>query len=279
MKKYILPVCCFLVFQGIFPGACPGKTVILHLNFRLARETLPVVENMLSPEGRASADARTNSLVVTDTPERIDGIRTFLSEYDRPARQVMITVRFSESGADRRQRVSGDARISGKDWTAVIGKKRKDGVRVRVEDREQRRERTSEYFIHTLSGSEAYIVTGKEVPYTERWRYLCGRYACYEEVTDLRRIETGMVVTPVVLEDRALLEITPQIARQVPGRKKDTVRFTKASTRLSVPFGRWVEIGGADQSANEVVREILSRGGDEGKSSVSIFLKVEPVGR
>ena len=60
-----------LVFSLFF--VCPGsafssrsETVIIRLKFRVATEVLPVVESMLSQDGKSTADPRTNSLVVTD---------------------------------------------------------------------------------------------------------------------------------------------------------------------------------------------------------------------
>jgi type II secretory pathway component GspD/PulD (secretin) len=132
-----------------------------------------------------------------------------------------------------------------------------------------------EYSITTMSGSAAYILAGKEVPYRQRWTYLSRRYGGYMDTVVLRRIETGMEVTPIVMGNRAQIEITPRISHEDPEGKRGVVRFTKASTVLSAPLGRWVTIGGADQRSNEVIREILKSGSAKRDSSMVISLKVE----
>jgi type IV pilus assembly protein PilQ len=47
----------------------------------------------LSPRGRVTADDRTNTLLVVDTPERVEEIRTLVSKLDKPVQQVLIESR------------------------------------------------------------------------------------------------------------------------------------------------------------------------------------------
>ena len=47
----------------------------------------------LSPRGRVTADERTNTLLVVDTPERVEEIRTLISKLDKPVQQVLIESR------------------------------------------------------------------------------------------------------------------------------------------------------------------------------------------
>lgn len=48
---------------------------------------------ILSTQGRSGVEAKTNSLVVVDTDERINSIAQLLKEIDRPAKQVLIEAR------------------------------------------------------------------------------------------------------------------------------------------------------------------------------------------
>ncbi|MFL6624043.1 MAG: type IV pilus secretin PilQ [Sulfurifustis sp.] len=52
---------------------------------------------LLSPRGQVSVDARTNSLLVQDTPAKIQEIRKLIAKLDRPVRQVMIETRLVEA--------------------------------------------------------------------------------------------------------------------------------------------------------------------------------------
>ncbi len=48
---------------------------------------------MLSDRGSVAIDARTNTLMVTDTPDRVEAIQKLVRDLDRPVRQVQIESR------------------------------------------------------------------------------------------------------------------------------------------------------------------------------------------
>jgi len=53
-----------------------------------------------------------------------------------------------------------------------------------------------------------------------------------------------MEVRPIIVGDHAYIEITPRISHEVSKGQKEIIRFTKASTELTVPLGEWVDIAG-----------------------------------
>ena len=53
------------------------------------------------------------------------------------------------------------------------------------------------------------------------------------------------------------------------------IRFYGAQTELTAAYGQWVEIGGTNSRSNDVIKEILSRGYESNRSSVSMLLMVE----
>lgn len=52
---------------------------------------------LLSPRGQVTVDARTNSLLVQDTPAKIREIRQLIAQLDQPVRQVMVETRLVEA--------------------------------------------------------------------------------------------------------------------------------------------------------------------------------------
>jgi type II secretory pathway component GspD/PulD (secretin) len=251
-----------------------AATAMIPMQYRTAAEALPMVQQLLSPGGRAVADARTNALLVVDDEETIQRVREFLEGFDKLGKQARIRVRFDESGARERTSVEGRARASGEDWSVSAGKPmRKDGVDVRLQDRSRTQQGSSEFFVTVVSGSPAYIMVGQDILYTQRWIDLTRRYARITESVTIQRIETGFEVLPVILKDHADVEIIPRISHGGPGSR--VVRFTEASTRLVAPIGQWVTIGGASQQSNEVIRAVLEAGRGERSSVTSISLLVE----
>ena len=113
------------------------------------------------------------------------------------------------------------------------------------------------------------------MPYKQQWIDFCRQYASCPETVEFRRIETGMEILPVIVGERANIEITPRISRVQTGDPQGVIRFTRSSTRLSIPLGQWVEIGGTQQVGNEVLSAIIGSGRGKENSSLSMLLMVE----
>ena len=269
----LISVMAFLVFAPL--GICLADMEIFGIQFREASDLLPLVKTMLSDEGRATVDIRTNSIFVTDGRESLDRIRELLKGFDTPVPQVRIRFKFEEESLSKNRDISASGGVSGKGWSVSAGKAKRDGVRVRARDGKGTQERYSESFITVLSGSAAYISVGKEIPFTDRWVDLSRRYARYGQRVSFKKIETGMEVRPIVAGERVNIEITPRVSYEEAG-KRGVIRFTEASTRLVVTRGRWVSLGGHSKESNEVIRQILSRRSARDNTDVSLSLMVEP---
>ncbi len=261
------------------PGLSEERSIaVIRISYRTAEETASVVKTLLSPEGNVAADPGTNSLIISDNEESIEKIRDFLKGYDVPVAQVKIRVKFNESASSSDRSLSGRGGVSEEHWSVSTGgRRRDDGIDVRLQDRTERGQSASEYFINVASGSSAYIMAGKHIPYQERWVYLCHRYASVTDTVVFREIETGFEVRPTIMGERAYIEITPRIAHEAPGEEAGVIRFAQASTSLTVPVNQWFTIGGGEESSNEVIREILSYGSGGESSSLSISLMVEKI--
>jgi type II secretory pathway component GspD/PulD (secretin) len=275
--KKSFPVILSILFLSlvVLVDASLAEIAVIRIDFRDASELLPMVETLLSPEGKAFVDTRTNSIIIKDRREFLDRIREVLAQSDNPGEQVRIRFRFQEEDLSRERDISVSGKVSGKRGSVVIGKRKRDGVSVNIRDSEANQRHHSESFITVVSGGSAYIRVGKDIPYTERWVYLCRRYAHFVEAVNFRSIETGMEVRPVVAGDHVHIEIVPRISYQEAG-NRGVIRFIEASTRLSIPRGRWIIIGGNREESNEVIRDILSRGGAEKRPTLSLSLMVEP---
>jgi type IV pilus assembly protein PilQ len=76
-------------------------TVGAHPVFGARVEKLETESNtLLSPRGQVTVDARTNSLLIQDTPGKIREVRKLIAQLDQPVRQVMIETRLVEATDD-----------------------------------------------------------------------------------------------------------------------------------------------------------------------------------
>ncbi len=245
---------------------------VIKVQYRRAAELVPIVQTMLSAEGTVTVSERTNSLVVVDTPEAIQRVHAYLEHFDQPVEQVRIRVRFDTTGAEEEQAVATRGRYSTDDVSVATGGKRRDGVDISIADRERRQRSYSESFVVAMSGSPAFILTGKEIPYQSGSPFF-RRYAPRSGTTTWQNVESGFEVTPTVVGDTVHLKIVPRLAYD--DRQDAVIRFFAAQTEVSAPLGQWVEIGGVDNQQNEIFKEILSqrRGGEN--TATSMYLMVE----
>jgi len=269
----VLLACLSIALLGFSPSM--ADTVVIPVDFRNAAEVLPLVEHLLSPQGKATADPRSNSLVISDTPEAIGAIRAFLSRADQPSQQVMVRVRFGQTSSQTDRSVSVGGTVSVKTWTIGTPGSKPDQVRVKVNDAHRSRRETTESFVRTGSGTTAYIAAGRDIPYRQRWVQLSRRYAVIGENTVFKRVETGMEVTPVVTGRTALVTIVPRIGYVDESGRNGQVLFAQAATELAVPLGQWVGIGGTTSASREVIDAILASGSGSGQDSLTIELMVE----
>lgn len=249
-----------------------NEVAVIKVRYRQAAELLPVVQSMLSASGSVTVSERVNSLVIVDNPDAIRRVSAYLEQFDKPVEQVRIHVRFNTAVAGTERMAAARGRYSQDDMSVAIGRKKKDGVDISIEDRGYRRQGNSSAFVVAMSGSPAYIRTGKEIPYRQGSAFF-RRYGPGGGTIAWQNAESGFEVTPTVVGDRVHLKIVPRISYD--DRKENVVRFFEADTELTVPFGQWVEIGGSADQQNEIFREILSQGkrGENTATSMSIMIQ------
>lgn len=260
----------FLVF--LFTAVSASEVAVIKVQYRKAEELVPVVRSMLSGGGSVTVSKRVNSLVVVDTAEAIRRVQAYLDQFDKPVEQVRIHVRFNTAGSDEESAIAARGRYSKDNVSVAVGRKKKDGVDISLEDRERRRSSTSSAFVVAMSGSPAFIRAGKEIPYRQGSAFF-RRHAPGGATVAWQNAESGFEVTPIVAGDNVHLKIVPRIAYD--DRKDAVIRFFEARTELTTPFGQWVEIGGTTDQLNEIFREILSQGVGGGNSVNSISIMVE----
>ncbi len=244
---------------------------IIEVQYRNAKELLSVATPMLSPAGRISSDARTNSLIVVDTPESVERIIELLRRLDRPPIPLRIDVSFQKATDRKRQEVTAEGSVSGDGWEVSRGRSDEDGAHIRIHDRTRTESRSESISVTTLSGSPAYVTIGTEIPYDRQKAGVCRRYGGCPPTVEFHRVETGFWVTPRVSGDHIDLEIVPQVADLASGRR---IRFAAASTHVVVRPSQWTKIGGGENVEAAALAEILGAADSERTESFSILLKV-----
>jgi type II secretory pathway component GspD/PulD (secretin) len=276
IKKFVLRnFLCFglvLFLMFLFTIVSASEVAVIKVQYRKAEELVPVVRSMLSAGGSVTVSKRVNSLVVVDTTEAIRRVQAYLEQFDKPVEQIRIHVRFNSNGSQERSVLAARGRYSDDNVSVAVGRKKKDGVDISTQDRRYRGSSTSRAFVVAMSGSPAFIRTGKEIPYRQGSAFF-RRHAPGDGAVTWQNAESGFEVTPTVVGDNVHLKIVPRI--DYDHREDAVVRFFGARTELTIPFGQWVEIGGTADQQNEIVREILSWKQSSGQSANAISIMVE----
>jgi len=87
-----------LAAQKDIQELAPLRTEFLQVNYAKASDIAKLLKSggggsLLSPRGNVSIDERTNTLLVQDTAEQLDAIRSMVATLDIPVRQVLIESR------------------------------------------------------------------------------------------------------------------------------------------------------------------------------------------
>jgi len=94
----------------------PVSTEVFILNYASAGTIAPTILTLIEPAkgGKIVVDARSNSLVITERPSRMNRIRPIIEQLDRATDQVMIESKFVEV-TDR------DVKNLGVNWSSLAG--------------------------------------------------------------------------------------------------------------------------------------------------------------
>jgi len=264
-----------IVFIGVFaPAAASEDVVQIRVVHRDVNDILGMVRPLISQYGYISADVPSNSLIVIDHPTVVNRIREFVARVDQPVPQLKIRVQYGYDDSHQGQSASVEGQVKAGDVVVGLGDKGSEGIEAELSAGESQQRSKGEYLVLVRSGHTAYIGSGYDVPYPERWSRLSHKHGHTGRSVTFKKVDTGYDVRPVLVGETVQIEITPHISYLDRRGFRQPVRFAEAATRLNIPLGKWVEIGGVNATSQEVYSQILSSGRTAGSEQVSMRLMV-----
>jgi type II secretory pathway component HofQ len=230
----------FAVLAAAEALAAPAAEVY-RAKHRTAEELLPYAEATLGGEGRAIADAGTNSVVlISERRDLLASALALLATQDRGLRTVVLEYESKSASELEAQGI----RVR---WGVDSGVLRvgnllvpPDSARVVIAPSGRSERGTSSFAgsVRILEGGAGRIATGRSVPVTTRQRY--------GKTTTLVAADSGLEARARVLGDgRVQLELRPFEGRfQSDG----SIATADAATTLVVEPGKTVVIGGIEGS-------------------------------
>jgi Flp pilus assembly secretin CpaC len=244
---------------------------IYEVRHRTAEELLPLAETAMAGEGRAIADRRTNSIVLSGPRPAVEGALALLGSLD--VRPRMVHLRYESRGA--RALAAQGARVV---WSVGSGGLRignvvwpgDGGASVRVHDTDARRSGRLAGELRILDGQSGRIATGTSLPVTTRRVQPGPAGPAWTESTHYVSADSGFEARPRVLSDgRIELTLRPFEASV---RADGSVSHQGADTVLLLEAGRTLAVGGLLREAQGSSSGALSGGERSDERDESLLL-------
>lgn len=236
---------------------------VIELHHATAAQALPVLEPLLDP-----GDAITgvdDKLFVRAGPAALERVQAALAVIDRQPRELVITVAQGTLLAGDVAAARGSATVSAGDASAQVV--------VLASGRQLRLDNQSS--VRAVEGMEAWISTGRSVPYTTTWREP-GPGGTVQRSTTYQGVDSGFYALARVNGDVVTLEISARQQSLAPGRSGEA-RTAGANSVVRARLGEWVQLGASRTGGEASDAGLLAWGRYGAASEYSAWLRVDEV--
>ncbi|MBV4481850.1 secretin N-terminal domain-containing protein [Pseudomonas khavaziana] len=223
-----------------------ADTQVVNLSNRTSADLLPVAQNFIGKDGTVSAYG--NQLIVNAQPDKVEGLRTLLSQLDTPAKRLLITVDTNETN----QQNSGDSQTR----TISYGTASRDGGVQQIQASE---------------GVPALIQVGQSVPLTTTQQDSYGRL---QNQTQYRNVTQGLYVTASVTGETVHLAISTNRDRMSQERP-DVVNVQSTDTTVSGRLGEWITLAGINRETQADKSSTTRSYSTQGRDDLTLRVKVD----
>ena len=265
-------------------------TEVFTVGYRPVDEMIQILRPLVPRPG--SVSGAYGKIVIRTTPENMRAIKEALATLDRAPANLLISVRYSINEEVRRDLYEAFGELGGGNVGISTGRgsgsgrglviSHQDGgqeVGVRVDKTQSVGSDHGTQRVRVLEGKEAFIQSGQSVPVTDERVVVSGTgVTTVQRSTGFRSVSSGFTVRARLnSDDRVTVEIFPRHNRLDAGSGAIDVR--EASTVVSSPLGRWMEIGSIGGTTTDSTRGIGASSSSATSSGYATYLKVERLDR
>jgi type II secretory pathway component GspD/PulD (secretin) len=242
----------WLAFAAL-PAVAQNSLEIIDLRHRTAEQVLPVLKPMLEPGGTLSGQGA--QLFVRTSPANLADLRRALESIDRPAKRLLVSVRFDDASSGSRRGVEASGRIGS--GGSNVGIRAEDSTSQAAERVDQR--------IQVLDGGRAMIFAGPRQIVTQRQMIQTPAGVVSQPVTVVQDMTSGFEVVPRLAGDGVQVEVFQQRPTQ------------RAASTVSGRLGEWFELGSVAMSASRDERGIASSRSAQAAETRRVWIKVDEI--
>lgn len=258
-----------LALAGVVQAELVSK--VFTLGDAEPREVEEAVKSVLSPKGKTVLLIKERKLLVQDESNFMPAAEAIIGEFTAPRPNVRVEVMFQEDSGLQDQQLEVRGRIGGRDIQVGNSPGGKNSVVIGGSNSRTTTSSSANQFLVVQSGRTASIRVVREVPFVDYfYNYALGLGYITGTQTRWRDIGSQMAVTPRVVGNMIEVELMPQITALVDS-KTETVSFRELATRVTVPNGQTVQVGGFQGAAEEFNRNFFSGGGRRSGTQTSGF--------
>lgn len=261
-------------------------TEVIAAGYRPADEIVQILRPMVPAPG--SVSGAYGKIVIRTTAENMREVKEILATLNRAPANLLISVRHSLNDEVRRDlfkafgQVSGDnvgistGRTAGSARGLVIGGQ--DGEQtagVVINQSQSVGSDSGTQRVRVLEGKEAFVQSGQSVPVNdERVVVSSSGTTTVQRSTRYRNVSNGFYVRARLNgDDRVSVEVFPQNNRV--NASSGSVDLREASTVVSSPLGRWIEIAGVSGASSSSTRSIGASSSTDTSSGYATYLRVD----
>jgi type II secretory pathway component GspD/PulD (secretin) len=274
-------------------GASATETMVTEViaaGYRPVDEIVKILRPMVPKPG--SVSGAYGKIVIRTTVENMRAVKEILAMVNRAPANLLISVRYSLNEEVRRDLYQAFGEVSGDNAGISTGQGAGSGrgLVISTQDGEQaagiRIDKTRStgsdagtQQVRVLEGKEAFIQSGQSVPVTdERVVVSSTGTTTVQRSTRYKNVSSGFYVRARLNgDDRVSVEIFPQHNRLNANAGSIDVR--KASTVVSSPLGRWIEIAGVSGSSSDRRRSIGASSSTAIGNEYATYLRVDRLDR
>jgi type II secretory pathway component GspD/PulD (secretin) len=261
-------------------------TEVIPAGFRPVDELVQIIRPLVPKPG--SVSGAYGKLIIRTTPENMREIKEILATLNRAPANLLVSVRYSLDEEIKRDLVEAFGQVSGSNAGISTGNSAGSGrglvisgqdgdqqIGVRLDKSQSIANDAATQRVRVLEGKEAFIQSGHSVPVNDERVIVSGNgVTTVQRSTGFRNVSSGFYVRARLTGDGHVnVEVFPQHNRLDADTGAIAVR--EASTVVSSPLGRWMEIGGVSGSTRENSRGIGSASSTASSSQSATYLKVE----
>jgi type IV pilus secretin PilQ/predicted competence protein len=253
------------------------ETRIVKIANSVATDLVETVQSLMTERGKATADVRSNSVILQEVPENLQTVADYIMQLDKPAKQIRISAQLLEISSTTLEEMGVNWTASGT-YTTASGRQFKQTGEV-MADRTDDASNAGRYSINVLGNDwtldgliEAFVEEGKgkivahpEITTVENReaRIQMGQKVPVKQfdasgnvVIKFEEVGTILVVTPhITAENQVLLHLKPERSTYEFDPNGVVINTNNAETNIIVNNGQTAVIGGLT-TQDEVESEI-----------------------